>query len=252
MLSLIMEIAKWQPEKRSSFAEGLEGFMKLREVPEKPLDELMELRHDAMSVHTHPFKPGVQQIWWDVIRNRSFTLLYDYPGVNTTMEKYNYYSKIVEICDIECVDCIEVIDMLALAGRPYGGWEPYGGWKPPADLPSIQLEIATWPRENTDKMFEYTVNYIEKESKKGPFPVAADWMSVNNPEFMRKGLHVWWDVRCNRSFGLCMNFTRIDNIPGYAEEYYPAKSIFEVEHHGLIEFRELIPIARNPQFKRWR
>lgn len=223
---LLLEIQKWPAELRQVRKTAHANVKERKEPVGKTV-------HRMISVRNRDFKPGVQQIWWDLCANRSFTLIYDYPGIDTTLGLYKRYSQLLNICDsVELFNLIEGEDAFELAGQA-------GGYSPPSTLPRIQMEIATWLPNRRDEMIKFTEELVKEESKRGPFPVAGDVMSVHNPEF-EPGSQVWWDLCANRSFCLIYDWPLVKSYDIWVSAGSKVLKRRDAEHINLIELSDVL------------
>jgi hypothetical protein len=133
---------------------------------------------------------------------------------------------------VELVNLIEVDDLLGLVGQA-------GGYSSPSMLPRIQMEIATWLPNRRDEMIEFTADLVKEQSKRGPFPVAGDVMSVHNPEF-EPGAQVWWDLCANRAFCYIYGWPLVENYDAWIAAGSKALRRRDSEHINLIELNDVL------------
>ena len=67
-----------------------------------------------VKIKSPEYKPGVQQIWWDIVSNRSFCLLY-YDGTITPRRLFENHKPLLDIMNCELITVLEVEEIETVA-----------------------------------------------------------------------------------------------------------------------------------------
>ena len=213
---LQMEIATWEPRHREEFikdtAYQLENYVK-KNGP-LPLD-----------MRNPQYKPGAQQLWWDLTGNRSFCLWYEHFSEPKPM--FDECKQMLDIMNFEFVSLVQIDDVLADAGLIQ--MEDTG------TLPRIHLEIATWPAENRAEIMKRTAPFIKE--------FGAPPASMSNPQYKPGIQQIWWDMGSNRSFSLLYDMPGFNTATGILKKYKLELNLTGFELVNVIEVKDLLADA---------
>jgi hypothetical protein len=219
---LYMEIATWAPKHRDFL---------LKDSGPHFADYIKANGPLQLSVRNSGYKPGVQQLWWDITSNRSFCLWWEGPDANNPMALYKEYKPLLDIANFELFSVVEIVDLFEEAELP--GWEK----DPSAPAsPKLQMEITTWPAENRAELIKRTAPFIKQF---GSPPV-----TMKDSKYKPGILQLWWDMINNRSFCLLYDMPDYDKPQGMYAMYKLGLDIVDFELVPVMEIADVIEGAQ--------
>lgn len=215
---LQMEIAQWAPKFREDLLKG---------TAEHFGDYVKKNGAPQLSMRNPKFKPGVQQLWWDVAGNRSFCLIYNAPHAMEPKGLFSEYKPLLDLTNFELINVMEINDVLAETGLAH--------WEDASTLPRLQIEITWWPPENREELMKRTAPFLKQ--------FGAPPVTIHDANLKPGILQLWWDMLSNRSFCLLYDLPGFDNTKGILNEYKPGLNIMNFELVNIVEMKDVLDDA---------